>query len=265
MSILSYNQINELFNQVAIAHYQIKRFGSGELSEADINKFISENQEYPVLWMTPVSVTTNSNVLLYSLNLLVFDLVNKDKDNEQEVLSDCLQIALDVVRILRYGNAEFNIVTEPNISPFAGRYSDWVAGWSLEIELEVDIQSNNCDIPYEGLDLTQVLQSFVAEGEPGFQCIDLDGCPVIINLLSDVTTALGNDITGGTYSSGTTTLTLTKSSGQQVVVSGFTAGGVSFNCNDLNNCAVITGLTGDVSTLISNVNTISGDVRKSVV
>ena len=82
MSILSYNQINELFNQVAIAHYQIKRFGSGELSEADINKFISDNQEYPVLWMTPVSVTTNSNVLLYSLNLLVFDLVNKDKDNE---------------------------------------------------------------------------------------------------------------------------------------------------------------------------------------
>jgi hypothetical protein len=84
MSILSYNQINELFNQVAIAHYQIKRFGSGELSEADINKFISDNQEYPVLWMTPVSVTTNSNVLLYSLNLLVFDLVNKDKDNEED-------------------------------------------------------------------------------------------------------------------------------------------------------------------------------------
>ena len=262
MSILSYNQINELFNQVAIAHYQIKRFGSGELSEADINKFISDNQEYPVLWMTPVSVTTNSNVLLYSLNLLVFDLVNKDKDNEQEVLSDCLQIALDVVRILRYGNAEFNIVTEPNISPFAGRYSDWVAGWSLEIELEVDIQSNNCDIPYEGLDLTQVLQSFVAEGEPGFQCIDLEGCELIINLQEDVATALGNDITGGTYNSGTTNLTLTKLDGSQIIITGITSGGGSgdFNCDELADCAVITGLTGDVSTLITNVNTISGDV-----
>jgi len=254
MSILSYNQINELFNQVAIAHYQIKRFGSGELSEADINKFISDNQEYPVLWMTPVSVTTNSNVLLYSLNLLVFDLVNKDKDNEQEVLSDCLQIALDVVRILRYGNAEFNIVTEPNISPFAGRYSDWVAGWSLEIELEVDIQSNNCDIPYEGLDLTQVLQSFVAESEPGFQCIDLEGCELIINLQDDVATALGNDITGGTYNSGTTNLTLTKLDGSQIIITGITSGGGSnFNCDELADCAIITGLTGDVQTIFSSI------------
>jgi hypothetical protein len=254
MSILSYNQINELFNQVAIAHYQIKRFGSGELSEADINKFISENQEYPVLWMTPVSVTTNSNVLLYSLNLLVFDLVNKDKDNEREVLSDCLQIALDVVRILRYGNAEFNIVTEPNISPFAGRYSDWVAGWSLEIELEVDIQSNNCDIPYEGLDLTQVLQSFVAEGEPGFQCIDLEGCELIINLQQDVATALNNTITGGTYNSGTTNLTLTTLDGSEIIITGITSGGGSnFNCDALANCDIITGLTGDVQTIFSSI------------
>jgi hypothetical protein len=254
MSILSYNQINELFNQVAIAHYQIKRFGSGELSEADINKFISENQEYPVLWMTPVSVTTNSNVLLYSLNLLVFDLVNKDKDNEREVLSDCLQIALDVVRILRYGNAEFNIVTEPNISPFAGRYSDWVAGWSLEIELEVDIQSNNCDIPYEGLDLTQILQSFVAEGEPGFQCIDLEGCELIINLQQDVATALNNTITGGTYNSGTTNLTLTTLDGSEIIITGITSGGGSnFNCDALANCDIITGLTGDVQTIFSSI------------
>lgn len=250
MSILSYNQINELFNQVAIAHYQIKRFGSGELSEADINKFISENQEYPVLWMTPVSVTTNSNVLLYNLNLLVFDLVNKDKDNEREVLSDCLQIALDVVRILRYGNAEFNIVTEPNISPFAGRYSDWVAGWSLEIELEVDIQSNNCDIPYEGLDLTQVLQSFVAEGEPGFQCIDLEGCELIINLQQDVAIALNNTITGGTYNSGTTNLTLTTLDGSEIIITGITSGGGSIitgNPNEITYFNINGNLTGDTN------------------
>jgi len=227
MSILSYNQINELFNQIAISHYQIKRFGSGELSEADINKFISENQEYPVLWMTPVSVTTNSNVLLYNLNLLVFDLVNKDKNNEQEVLSDCLQIALDVVRILRYGNQEFNIITDPNISPFAGRYSDWVAGWSLELELEVDIQSNNCDIPYEGLNLTQVLQTFVAESEPGFQCIDLEGCELIINLQDDVSTALNNTIISGTYNSGTTNLTLFTLDGDEIIITGITSGGGS--------------------------------------
>ena len=256
MSVLSYNQIIDLFTAISQAHYQIKRFGTGELSEADLNKFISENPQYPVFWATPVNVSSAPNTIQYSFNLLFFDIVNKDKNNEQEVLSDTLQIALDVYRILKLENDEFGVVGDPTISPFAGRYSEWVAGWSMEVVIEVIFQDNLCDIPYEGLNLTQILQNFTGGGIDGFGCDDLGTCIDFINLQNSVSIALAEVITGGTYFSGTSTLELYNQSGGTIQITGITSGsGSQFNCNDLLNCAVITGLTGDVQTLQSQITT----------
>ena len=225
MPILSYNQINDLFQAITDAHYQLKRFGSGELSEADVNVFVKESTNYPMLWLTPVNVQTANNTLNYSLNLLVVDVVDKDKNNEQQVLSDNLQIALDIVRLLRYTEDEFNIVDEPVITPFAGRYGEWLAGWALEINLQVDFQLNDCDIPYEGLDLTQVLQNFTGDNIAEFGCNDLTGCTTIINIQNNISTLFGNTITGGTYFSGTSTLELYNQSGGTIQITGITSGG----------------------------------------
>ena len=227
MSVLSYNQIIELFTAISEAHYQIKRFGTGELSEADLNKFISENPQYPVFWATPVNVQSAPNTILYQFNLLFFDIVNKDKNNEQEVLSDTLQIALDVYRILKLENEEFGVVGDPTISPFAGRYSEWVAGWAMDIQIEVIFQDNLCDIPYEGLNLTQLLQNFTGGGIDGFGCDDLQSCIDIINIQNNITTLFGNTITGGTYFSGTSTLELYNQSGGTIQITGITSGGGS--------------------------------------
>ena len=254
MPILSYNQINDLFQAITDAHYQLKRFGSGELSEADVNVFVKESNNYPMLWLTPVNVQTANNTLNYSLNLLVIDVVDKDKNNEQQVLSDNLQIALDIVRLLRYTEDEFNVVDEPVITPFAGRYSEWLAGWALEINLQVDFQLNNCDIPYDGLNLTQILQNFTGDNIGEFGCSDLTGCTTIINIQNDITTLFGNTITGGTYFSGTSTLELYNQSGGTIQITGITSGsGTQFSCDELSNCAVITGLTGDVQTIFSSI------------
>jgi len=261
MSVLSYNQIIELFEVISEAHYQIKRFGAGELSEADLNKYISENSTYPVFWATPVSVQSNQNTINYNFNLLFFDIVKKDKNNEQEVLSDTLQIALDVFRILKLEDDQFFVDGEPTISPFAGRYSEWVAGWSMEISIQVNFQENLCDIPYEGLNLTQILQNFTGGNIGGFGCDDLGTCIDFINLENNVSVALGGTITGGTYSSATTTLNLFNTTGGTIQITGFTngGGGTSFNCNDLLNCTVITTLTGDVQTLQTQiVSAVSG-------
>ena len=225
MSVLSYNQIIELFEVISEAHYQIKRFGAGELSEADLNKYISENSTYPVFWATPVSVQSNQNTINYAFNLLFFDIVKKDKNNEQEVLSDTLQIALDVFRILKLESSEFTIDGEPTISPFAGRYSEWVAGWSMELNIQVLFQDNLCDIPYEGLNLTQLLQNFIGGGINAFGCDDLQSCIDIINIQNNLSSLNGSVITGGTYFSGTSTLELYNQSGGTIQITGITSGG----------------------------------------
>jgi hypothetical protein len=225
MPILSYNQINDLFREITNAHYQLNTFGSGELSEADLNVMLSDSPNYPMLWLTPVDVQTANNTINYGINLLVLDIVDKDKSNEQQVLSDNLQIALDIVRILRYTEDEFNIVDEPVITPFAGRYSEWVAGWAIETNIQVDFQQNDCDIPYDGLNLTQLLQNFAGAGIGQFGCDDLSGCTTIINIENNLTTALSNTITGGTYFSATSTLELYNQSGGTIQITGITSGG----------------------------------------
>jgi hypothetical protein len=185
MSVISYNQFLSLFKEIADKHYQIKRFGSGELSEADINKSISENQKFPVLWATPTSVTTQPNTVLYTFNLLVFDIVDKDKLNQNEVLSDTLQIILDILRILRYDNNEFNVITDPNIEPFGGNYSEWVFGWNMTVEIEVDFQQNTCDIPYKDLDLTSIIKE-ISTTPNKFDCNDLADCPIILSIINSI-------------------------------------------------------------------------------
>lgn len=103
---------------------------------------------------------------------------------------------------------------------------------------------------------------------------------IITNSSPDQTVTIsgGTDIQiVGTYPSfevnftGTTSSNFTGGtvSGSTNFTNGLTANTISattyqnlpaLNCNDLNNCPVITGLTGDVITLISNVATIQGDI-----
>jgi hypothetical protein len=218
MSVISYNNFIDLFSEIANQHYQINRFGNGELSEADINTFITQSQQFPVLWVTPVNVSTNINTLIYTFNVMVFDIVDKDKLNQNDVISDCLQIELDILRILRYGNDQFDVIVEPTIEPFGGNYSEWVFGWNMLIEIEVPFQDNLCDISSDSLDLTSIIREIVIPDRKEFDCSDLDDCPQILSIVNN----LGNLIISGNLDSNNGILTLTKDNGNTIDISGFT-------------------------------------------
>jgi hypothetical protein len=86
----------------------------------------------------------------------------------------------------------------------------------------------------------------VSTGSTQFDCNDLNSCSQIVNIVN----SLGELIVSGVLSGNT--LSLIKDNGNIINISGFTGGG-SFDCNDLNNCGVITGIT-------SNIISLSGEV-----
>ena len=92
----THNQIKNLLSRIATNHNQINDFGFGDTWEQGVKAL-----SFPILWATlnPGSINDNEVVLNYSLYFL--DLVNRDEANEDEVLSDQLQTAVDVYSILR--------------------------------------------------------------------------------------------------------------------------------------------------------------------
>jgi hypothetical protein len=77
-------------------------------------------------------------------------MVSKGLENEQDVLSDTLQILSDVVTIIRQDSTYFDMfeINESlTATPIKDHYQDEVAGWVCTISLEIENAYNLCVVP----------------------------------------------------------------------------------------------------------------------
>ena len=147
MTYYTYNNIIDLLNLYARGSTQIKRFGAGSIS--DIDSMINQAQTFPIMWANLIDVTAPTlNTKNYNFNLLVFDTLNPNKENEQEVWSDCLSICEDIVRFLYWAQSKnYNIILPVKFTTFTERFTDFVAGANLNITIQVDADlQNSCGI-----------------------------------------------------------------------------------------------------------------------
>ena len=102
------------------------------------------------------SATFDNAQLTYSFRLYVMDIVNKDEGNENDVLSDTLQVINDVISEFRNGSSTFGLETMQDYeiqdtiscSPFTERFDNEVSGWSADIDVTVINHYNACNNPY---------------------------------------------------------------------------------------------------------------------
>ena len=95
----SYNNVIDALKCVAITHGMVNNVSSGDADEIDI----AANNVYPLVHIVPQSVVANVKAITYNFNVLVMDLVKHDDRNEQQVLSDTLQIILDIISQYKHG------------------------------------------------------------------------------------------------------------------------------------------------------------------
>jgi hypothetical protein len=134
---------------------------------------LSLNTLFPLFHINPVSVDASQATLTYNFQLFVMDLVSQKKDwkestiqsadnlsNEQEVLSSCLQICVDIIGMMRHSKwqaaGELDIddivyFTEGDFSlePFTERFDNLLTGWVFNIGIEVKNDFQTCVIPME--------------------------------------------------------------------------------------------------------------------
>lgn len=154
--MVSLNQIVSRINEVADEHYMLKTFQCGNLSQiAEIDS--QDNLVYPLAYLDRRSASSTGGAFFFNFDLIITDLVKTDRSNEQEVISDCMQIAQDFAVLLErpeYLNisdtAWLNPTQTINYSIISEEYSDRVAGVVMSFQIKQAFTYNRCVTPVTG-------------------------------------------------------------------------------------------------------------------
>ena len=182
MKIQTINQLVSVWKDIATRHYQINGFGIGDNWENGTNE-----KMHPVLWINPVSASMPSSDYGYKtfeidFEIRIFDLVNKDESNENEVLSDTIDILKDIIAEFKghpyYVNSQLNIIGDIDFEAFTEEFDEEVSGWVTEISLMTPVLTTFCGIP--AIDITGF--EF-----PSIDCPDVNVlCPVFVEDVTGV-------------------------------------------------------------------------------
>ena len=145
---LSQNGMDVVFSQWAEADPNINQYGFGQLYNE--NGEPKAKQVYPGMWVNPTQTTINQWSLVRSYQVLIYDLTFTAADgqsNQNKVVSDCEEIAFRLVRFLRLKSDLFTISAVPNIVPFNDRFLDDVSGVILNVDVEFNAESSDCEDP----------------------------------------------------------------------------------------------------------------------
>ena len=183
MKIQTINQLVSVWKDIATRHYQINGFGVGDNWEVGV----SEAYMHPVLWINPVTASMPSSDNGYKtfeidFEVRLFDLVNKDESNENDVLSDTIDILKDIVAEFKghpyYINSQLNIIGDIDFEAFTEEFDEEVSGWSCDISLMTPVLTTFCGIP--ATDITGF--EF-----PGVDCPEVNVlCPVFVEDVTGV-------------------------------------------------------------------------------
>jgi hypothetical protein len=145
---LSQNGMNTVFSQWSQVDPNINQYGFGQLYNENGEPKVK--QTYPGMWVNPTNTTVNDYALTRSYQVLIYDLVFIAADgesNQNKVISDREEIAFRLVRFLKDKSDIFTINTSPTIVPFNDRFLDDVSGVILNVDIEFNAESSDCEDP----------------------------------------------------------------------------------------------------------------------
>jgi hypothetical protein len=150
-------------------HKQINTTTTGDIWRIDMNETL-----FPLFHINAVNVTTGLSSLTYNFQLFVMDAVGERENwteanfqsadylsNEQEVMSSCLQICVDIIGMFRHSKWQSASTDNPldidepiyftdgeyTLEPFQERFDNLLTGWVFSIGIVVENDFQTCTIP----------------------------------------------------------------------------------------------------------------------
>lgn len=140
---MTYQEIVNRIEEVAIDHRMIADFGYGNLSDIKAQ----EEVNYPYLFLNPTQHSRTEQTLTYRFNLIMMDLCNDE--TYLKIQSQCQQYIDDVLAHLTYHYKDaVDLQLNIQLTPFKERFADVVAGMTATIEMELPAALSDCYTPF---------------------------------------------------------------------------------------------------------------------
>ena len=107
----TYNNVVNTLKNIGEQHHQIATVTTGDIYEINLEKM----EKFALMHINPVNVVAGEYGLTYNFQIFIMDMVTEKSNwtesniqsanrlsSGQEVLSECLQIAVDVISMLRH-------------------------------------------------------------------------------------------------------------------------------------------------------------------
>jgi hypothetical protein len=155
ISSVNYKQLLTYFRSIAYHHEQIKSFGFGDLAQCTNDIETKKEPLYTRMYIVPGTVRLNENHLHYGLSIIIMDRVEDDQSNQSEVMSDTLEIVMDIWTVLlqsfnaQQGDFSWTMTVDenPDVFPFLERFETTLGGWTLNLSFQVAFDYNSCTPP----------------------------------------------------------------------------------------------------------------------
>jgi len=147
---MTYNQIIKRIQTIVLAHKQIRNFYQGLVQD-----FLTEKTaRYASCFLqdTTSVISLSGHQATFGFRIFFLDLVHvsqDSKENEQDVQSDMISIALDVFAQMNFGSLnDWSISDANNIVTVTQEYdNDMLAGCYVDFSVGVPYDQNVCQIP----------------------------------------------------------------------------------------------------------------------
>lgn len=146
---MTLNQIIKRIRQTALAHKQIKNFYTGLVADLLTDK----TTRYASAFLQDDGGTISASTAATKINFKLFliDLVHVSadaKDNEQDVHSDMLSVAIDMMAELsKPAFNDWKISKDNSVQFLVEEQGDMFAGVSVDFSVEIMFTQNICQIP----------------------------------------------------------------------------------------------------------------------
>lgn len=149
IGFISQTGFEQVMQQFAQSDPNLNQFGFGQLFKE--NGEVKANQVYPGMWCNPIRTEMPTDwAINRTYQFLIYDLIfNADtgQSNQNQVISDCEEIAFRLVRFLKSKSDIFDVQATPTIEPFADRWLDGVSGVVLNVTLVFNFEASRCSDP----------------------------------------------------------------------------------------------------------------------
>ena len=142
---MTYNQLKKTLSDLLESHAMIRMVKDSPPAEW----LFKDNQPgFPVCCFTINTGSFNKGrTQVYNAQFFFLDKAGAEAEFENEIISDQIGIAYDIVELMRNEKNPYSIPDSINFNTIKDKYEEYLAGVEITIEIETQSDYDGCDAP----------------------------------------------------------------------------------------------------------------------